>query len=653
MKLRMALTFLLVAILTLAALGDALTSRAEDTWTTYLPFISRTRTLTICSSQEPDTLYVYASSMLATSNILEAVYDGPIDTLSYSYQPVILTKIPSLADGDAVIQAVNVGSGALVVDNYGNVTTLAAGALVRPAGCRSDDCAITYDGTSPLQMDKLSVTFHMLSDLKWSDGTSLTAQDSVYSFEVAAAPESPTSKYLIDRTEAYTATDSTTLVWRGLPGYLDPSYMVNFWMPLPEHVWGAYTPAELLTAEISTRSPMGYGPYIIDEWVAGSHINLHKNPYYFRADEGLPRFTNLTFRFIEADPTTAVAMLLDGTCDILDQTFGLESILQLLLTYDESGLLQAVITPGTTWEHLDFGIQHISYDDGYDGGISDRMDFFSDVRTRQAIAYCLDRQSAVDTLYLGQTIVLDTYLAPSHPLYDPTAAHYDFDPAAGMALLDQVGWIDHDTDPSTPRIAQNVTGVPNGTPLRFAMQTTTATLRQVYTQIFADSLSQCGIQVDLSYLPSMEWFADGPDGVLFGRKFDTGFFAWLTGFIPLCDLYVSDNVPGDSSNTWVPILDPTAGPQSFPYGWGGQNEIGYYNPEYDQVCNAANNLLPGEDGYITYHQQAQHILAEELPMIPIFMRIKMAAAGPQVTGFSLDPTSNSDFWNIENIDIVP
>jgi len=50
------------------------------------------------------------------------------------------------------------------------------------------------------------VTFEMLEGLTWSDGTPLTADDSVYSFEVWADPDTPASRYLVDRTTSYEAT---------------------------------------------------------------------------------------------------------------------------------------------------------------------------------------------------------------------------------------------------------------------------------------------------------------------------------------------------------------------------------------------------------------------------------------------------------------
>jgi aldehyde:ferredoxin oxidoreductase len=39
---------------------------------------------------------------------------------------------------------------------------------------------------------------------------------------------------------------------------------------------------ELLEAEESTRKPLGWGPYVIEEWEAGESITLVKNRFYFR-----------------------------------------------------------------------------------------------------------------------------------------------------------------------------------------------------------------------------------------------------------------------------------------------------------------------------------------------------------------------------------
>ncbi len=589
-------------------------------------------TLTICNGAEPETLYLYGGSMLDMSNILEAVYDGPIDSNDYGYQPIILEKLPSLADGDASLEAVTVQEGDLIVDADGNVATLTAGVRVRPAGCRAPECAVAFEGGA-LQMDQLSASFTLLPDLRWSDGALLTAHDSVYSFELAADPGTPGSEYFLKGTESYVALDARTTQWIGLPGYLDPTYFTNYFHPLPQHLWGEYSAQELLDLEISRQLPVGWGPYIIEEWKTGSYIQMRRNPYYFRADEGLPAFEFIVFRFLGENSLAGLANLLNGECDVLTQTTHIDDRMDVFRDLDTIGELQLIASPGTVWEHADFGIRPAAYDDGYTG--ADRPDFFGDPRTRQAIAACIDRTALVDALLLGLSEVIHSYIPDSHPLFNAAAPQYPYNPDAGMALLDEIGWGDHDADPATPRVAAGVAGIPDGTPLSFNYATTDATQRQQASQIIADSLAQCGIEIKLEYSKPDDFFADGPEGPVFGRRFDMAQFAWLSGVTPPCDLYMTDNIAGP------PELPNPAG------GWTGPNNSGYSNPAFDAACRLALSFLPGEPGYEEAHRQAQAIFAADLPVIPLYLRLKLAAARAGFCGYALNPTADSDLWNLE------
>jgi peptide/nickel transport system substrate-binding protein len=607
----------------------------------YIPIVNNgqisKRQLTICIGEEPDSLYLYGSNMLSAMHVWQAIYDGPMDNNTFEYQPVILEKIPSLADGDAVITPHAVQTGDTVIDSIGDPVILAAGTIVRPSGCRSEECAIVYNGTSPLEMDQMTVTFQMLPNLRWSDNIPLTAMDSVYSFNLASAPDTPAIKDVIERTESYSAIDELQVSWKGLPGYLNANYATFFWSPLPEHLWGTYSALELLTAEVSTKRPIGWGAYIINEWIPGEQISLHKNPIYFRSDEDLPRFSNLVFRFIGGDPINAIVEVLAGKCDIVDQTTSLDSQAQFLFALEEAGLIDAAFTSGKIYEHVDFNIQpaetiiNTGAFAGWDEDINGDGPY-GDVRLRQAIAMCMDRQAVIDQVIYGHSELLDSYVPQTHPLYNPAVSHWPYDPAAAAILLDEIGWLDDDQDPNTPRIAQGVTGVPDGTLLQFLYETTTATLRQQVTQVLANSMAGCGIGVELVYHPALEWFQDGPEGRLFGRKFDLGEYAWLTGVIPPCNLYLSTQVPRPEN------------------GWMGTNSTGFHDPAFDSACNMQGQVLPGEPDYGVAAWEAQGIFAEQVPSIPLFLRYYVNAARPDTCNFIPDQTNPSEMWNIERFD---
>jgi peptide/nickel transport system substrate-binding protein len=284
-----------------------------------------------------------------------------------------------------------------------------------------------------------------------------------------------------------------------------------------------------------------------------------------------------------------------------------------------------------TMEWLGIGIAHVSYDDNFDVQ-KDRPDLFGDKRTRQAIAMCLDRQRVVDTVLFGLSRVPDSYLPPDHPLYNANVQTYEFNPTSGNQILEQVGWLDHDNNPSTPRQAFTVTNVPINTPLVLNYYTSSATQRHQVAEIFTQSLAECGIGLNLIYLSASDFYAQGPVGPLFGRQFDLAEYAiGVNGLEPQCSWFISSQIP-DQSNNWV-----------------GTNLSGYANPNFDTACQKALQTVSTDPEY-AFHQEAQAIFAADLPSIPLYLRLKVAATRPDLCGFTLDPSSSSPLADIESFD---
>lgn len=601
---------------------------------TEVPAEPVSKDLIVCMAQEPDTLYPYGGSMLAGAAVQHAIFENNITNLSYGYQAQGLEKLPSLADGDAVLNDVEVNAGDIVLV-AGEPKELAEGDVITNAAGEE----VTFDGT-PVTMQQLVVDFTMKPRI-WSDGTPVAATDSVYSFNLVADPDTPASKFSTDRTASYEATGDLTTQWTGIPGFRDATYFINFWQPLPEHLWGGYSAAELLEAEDVSRMPVGDGAFKVIEWRAGESIYLERNENYYRSDEGLPYLDSVTYKFVP-DTNTLIAQLLSGECDLGTQDGMDVGQSPFLLEAEAQGLLTPYFQTGTVYEHIDFGID--SYGDyGDDQG---RPDWFQDVRVRQAMTMCTDRQSMVDNILYGKSEVIGSYVPSVHPIYpEGQLTEWPYDPEAANALLAEAGYADSDGDgileyPGGPN------GELAGTPFKVTLGTTTGNeMRQQLTQIFKDNMLQCGIDVELYYLPSSEWFADGPDGVLFGRKFDLGEFAWLTGVEPACNLYLSSQTTGPVEET-----NPNNG-LAFG-GWGASGDTGWYNADFDTACNAALASLPGTPEYTENHQAAQVIFSQEVPVIPLFLRLKVAAARSNVLNFNVDPTQNSEMYNIYELDLA-
>ncbi len=592
------------------------------------------KTLVVCLGYEPGSLYMYKESSRAMWSVLEAIYDGPIDTVNFQPEPVILEALPTLDNGGVTLTSVAVSAGDEVANVEGDIVALAKGVTVFPEGCASPECAVTWDGSSELKVTQMSAQFKIKTGVTWSDGAPLTAEDAVYAYNIAADPATAVSKVLIKKTASYSASDERTVQWIGKPGYLTMNPAAFFWTPLPKHLLGVMSADQLNSADETNMKPLGWGPYVIDEWTAGDHIRLVKNTNYFRAGEGLPYFDVLVFRFTPGLAETDLSPLVTGECDIMDTSVGLESQIQSLRELENAGKTKLYFGQGPEWELLNFGIKPASYDDVYNPYL-DRQDFFGDLRTRQALAYCVDRPRIIKDVLFSQSQIPTSYLPANHPYWEKDLSLIAYDPAQGASLLEQVGWVDDDNNPATPRVSRGVKGVVDGTKFSLTYNVTDSLLHESVSSIIVDSLAECGIEAKVEYLPVTDMFASGPAGKVFGRSFDLAELAWSTGRQPPCFLYSSSEIPTEK-NRWIGTK------------YGGVNLTGYSNAEYDAACSL--QLTAGLDtqAFMKASAITQMLFNEDLPVLPLFYHLKVMAARPDLCGVSLDVTARSGIRTIES-----
>lgn len=579
-------------------------------------------TLVIGQGQEPETLYRFGGSMLAASHVLNSLYDGPVEGLGYDYQPVILEKLPKIEDNtpDAVMETVSVASGDQYVDPETQEVVTATEAV--------DD------------LSQITVRFTMVEGLTWQDGTPVTAEDSVWAYTLSCDPDTATSKFTCERTTSYSAVDDRTVEWKSLPGFTDQTYFINFYAPLARHQVGSdgRPMSEMAATEIAedtmfNRTPYSYGPFQVAEWADGEFIRLTKNEYYWRKDEGLPFLDEVIHRFLP-DSNALLAALSNGDVDVATQD-GLDiSQFDALSTSETNGEIVPYYVVGTVWEHIDFNLDPTD----------ERAALGACKNLRKAIAYGTDRATMVEVIQKGKTRVQNTFVPEEHWAYPPDdmMSIYDYNPEQAMQMLEELGFTDADDD-GVRSAAEDITCtvtvdlegttkdklIPAGTPLEMSLNTTQGNvMREETTLLFQQNMTDIGMKVNLEYLPADVFFADGPDGPLFGRRFDLGEFAWLTGVQPPVGLYYCTDVPTEEN------------------AWGGQNETGFCNKDYDSISKQAEGTLAREEALPMYHE-AQKILTDELPILPLFARVKVMATAPNVVNFRPDPTVNSETWNIE------
>jgi peptide/nickel transport system substrate-binding protein len=633
---------LVIASMVLAACGGAATPAAEEpaaeqpageqpAATEEPAAPAEPKVMVACLAQEPGTLYLYSESALVKTFVLEALYDNTFDARTYDYQPVLYNL--SKFDDNAQKNTIEVGVGDTVYDPATDTAiALEVGTVISMNQAEGDPIEVTVEDGQKYPIVQIVTTHTLATGATWEDGTPVTTADVMFSYEVGAHPDTPSSKYFYEtQTQKVEVVDDSTYSYFFMPGYTSGTYFVDGMVtPLPKHVYGEggsspMTPAEMLADEAVNRDPLAFGPFKLVEWIAGDRITVEKNPTYWRASEGLPKIDTLIYRFIP-DTNQLIAQLASGECDFGTQDAAFEGSLPLIRQFEAEGLMVPQVVAGTVFEHLDFNITPV---DSYTGAAatllaSDGERLFAKKEFRQAIAYCLDRQAIVDFTTNGAAVIQNTYTASDHPLYagDANVTIYDFNPDMGKEILAGLGWSDTDGDGILDNGSEKLT---------FVHSTRTNALREKVTQVVQSQLKDnCGIETKIE-LYGGEYFADGPEGITFGRQYDLGEFAWLTGVEPPCTLYISTQLPSEE------------------YGWGAANNVGYLNPDFDAACNAAVQALD-EATKLAKHAEAQALFTEDLPSIPLFARAKILVARTNVVGVVMDPTANSEFWNVENFD---
>jgi peptide/nickel transport system substrate-binding protein len=244
----------------------------------------------------------------------------------------------------------------------------------------------------------------------------------------------------------------------------------------------------------------------------------------------------------------------------------------------------------------------------------------------------------METVLYGRSQLMHSLIPEIHPLYPTDLKPWPYDVAAANALLDSAGYVDSNDDGirQDPETEQS---------FRITIGTGDNEVQQQIVEYFIKNMRDCGIAVESYYLPNDDWYADGPDGPLFGRQFDLGEFAWIAEREPACFTYTAAEITGPSTEI------NRATKQAYT-GWNGTNATGWWNPDYDEACRRARHALPGQADYVRQHQAALRILAQELPSLPLFSRLTIAAAQPNVRNIQLDPSQPSALWNVYAIDMA-
>lgn len=585
-------------------------------------------TLTICLGYEPESLYPYNANSQSAWAVLEAIYDGPIDIVNYEPQPVILTKIPSIKDGDAILTQKLVNAGDPIINVLGEAVPLTRGENILPSGCYQNDCSISWDGTFPLLMDQLEVTYSLRNNISWSDGYPLTMSDSVYSYEIQSNQATPGNKNFISHTLSYQALDDYHIRWTGKPGFLTQDFENYFWLPLPEHAWKNFSANELLTAGDSSRYPIGWGAYVIQEWVPRKFIRLVKNPNYFRTSERLPKYEQLIFKFLNLQGDANIKAIQKGICDFANQTtlmLDQSADLDTLLNYYNKPELQVFFGQGPLIEFMIFNTSLLE-------NSTENLSIVNNLEIRQAIAYCLDRSKINKELFNRLASIPLSYFSTINPFSLNNLDPYQFNLEKGNQILDELGWVDDDQNSATPRVARESLDLDSGEKLVLKLISRNNGWEEKSSLLIQDSLADCGIGVELILLQENDFY--NFVNSIPNMDFDLALYSWASGKIPPCYLF--------SSHTQELL---SVGKSKLEI-----NLSNFKHLEFDQLCQASLNPMISKEEQRDFQQKMQMILNSELPFLPLYSYFQANVARQDFCPYELDISARSDLRDIESMD---
>ena len=491
----------------------------------------------------------------------------------------------------------------------------------------------------------LEITYHIRDNIRWEDGTPITAEDFQRAWQFArngrGAPSIQARSLAVADVRVNDAR-SFTVVLRD--GAMIPLY--------PTYVFGPY-PSHLLDAEESPEALNGhwpsYGPFRLVQWTDEGML-FGPNPHY---SGPRPVVEQVRVRFFSS-PLSAVTALIAGECDILSPTLLDASDRPLLDAAQQQGIIAYTHVPGPSWVHLDFNTWPTD----------SRPPFFADPRVRQAVLLALDRQRLRQEATHGLGSPLASWILPTSWAYrfQPSLREGNMNLTQANQWLDQAGWRDEDGDGI--REAHGATGtfwdgtpweITEGRPFSVTLLTVQGdTVLEHAAASVRDQLARVGIRVHVQTLPAQDLFA--PRSPLWRREFDLALFAWRTDLDPDGRyLWLGNTIcrRGDGSlyaaeaNKSCDAGDETVHAASIPTAendWHGGNVSGWAHTDASLAVYQATAFLSRE---VRAHFYAEHqsYFARDLPVLPLFQRPRLLAWRRGWDGLDLGPRSPWT-WNI-------
>jgi peptide/nickel transport system substrate-binding protein len=469
--------------------------------------------------------------------------------------------------------------------------------------------------------DGLVYTITIRDDLRWGDGSKVTAEDYVYTLKNLMFSDWLNYNYKSDWQEEV---DGETVfvkpevvddnTFRIVRKTVDPEFVYNLYplTPYPRYIAEKYEGDIKAFTEAKEFNELTYtgnlGPYRFVEWIRNDKYVVERNPdYYLGRDTGAPYFEKYVVK-IFGSPAARHAALEAG-----DITYAAIDPLQVKKFKDMEGI-KVYTVPTTGYFFMAFNLRK----NGWEG--------FKIRGVRQALAMAIGKDILIQSVLLGFGDPAFSFIPKPSPWYvEEGLAKYGVEPLydkqKAIELLQQHGY----------EYKDGVFLGKDGKPMKFSIATNIGNkIRESTAFLIKQELSDIGIEVELKLVPWPTLLRKYLQNKVPGRDQEPRFNNGLDAVSEEAwDLMIIGFGGGN-----LPIAP--SGSSIFYETNGGLNFMGYSNKKVDELFAKAKSkeaLDPSVRREI--YAELSRILSEDLPVD--FLAFQRGNHGFQANVEGIDP----------------
>ncbi|MFE6139272.1 ABC transporter substrate-binding protein [Bacillus sp. NPDC057893] len=436
--------------------------------------------------------------------------------------------------------------------------------------------------------DQLTYTFHLKDDLKFSDGSPLTADDVAFTLTLLHDPTysgaTDISQTAIKGGQAYKEGKATAI--EGIQ-VVDPKTITittekvnaqTLSLIGGEVISKAYYGKEYKQGNLEYLKelygkPMGSGAYKLDKYIPGQEVRFVANENYF---EGKPKIEHFIYKITKGD--TNLQQFQAGEVDYDGFTTNVETIEQL----KELGFANINVYTGSSYGYI-----KMNY----------KKTYFKDKRVRQALIYGLERQKVIDTYFQGYASLVNVPITPVSWAYTEEGINkYEYNLEKAKKLLDEAGW----------KAGSDGIREKDGQKLKVSyFASPTSKINDVMIPVMKEDYKKLGVDFNPEYM-----------------DFNT---------------MISKVIKGDYDLAMVstPMIDDPSGTIEEFVSTSKRNYDGYHNPKVDELAKQALETLDIEKRKEIYKKLYQE-LSEDPPVIFLNNSKVVSAHNARIQGLQED-----------------